>query len=101
MADLVARDGAFTVAQGAAGVSATRLFVGWNAAALFVSLVSSAATNSIQLEQSIDGGTTWFLVFAFNVGTGTVVTTVTTNASALFRIDNPSGLFRTNQTANT
>lgn len=101
MADLTTRDGTFATAQGATGVSANRVFVGWNAAALFVNLAPSAATVTAQLEQSIDGGVTWFgPIFAFQMGTGTIVTTSVT-ASTLFRVDNPSGLYRTNVTANT
>ena len=103
MADLTTRDGQFAVAQATPGIGANRLFLNWNAAALWVQLSSSAATNSVQLEQSIDGGVTFFLVFAINITTGALVTTATSNVpgGVLFRVDNPAGLYRANTTANT
>jgi len=98
MALLTDRTGILASAQGGTGASANTLNMDeWNAVAVFVDLAPGGST--VQLEQSLDGGTTWRApIFALNMLSGTVVTTAGT-AIALFRIDNPAGLYRSNVTA--
>ena len=97
MADLVAREGVLATAQGAGGVSANRVCIGWDTAALYIRIVPGG--NTMQIEQSIDGGVTFTgPIWANNLTSGGVTTTQQTS-SALFRIDYPSGVYQTNVTA--
>src|SRR5215469_6221432 len=100
MALLIQRTGVLATAQAATGASANQLNIDeWNAIAVFIQIVATG-TLTVEIDQSIDGGNTFQLIFALNMGTGAIATTAVT-ASALFRIDNPAGIYRTNITTFT
>ena len=95
---LTNRTGVLAAAQGTTGVSANAVNIdGWDAVVLYIQVVAAGST--CQVEQSIDGGVTFAApIFAVNVATGATGSTAG-SANALFRIDNPAGIYRTNVTA--